>query len=221
MGIVISGRKDGKKFVSMEEYKKQFKEKLKIEPFPGTLNILSDYTRILKKLDGIIINGFVKDGVKYGNVKCFPVKIGKIKAAIIMPEKGDNNYLEIISKYNLREKFLLKDGDEVKIEFLPFVKKRRKYFLECRENDKKGKIRIYYGNPLIDDSLMEGCQEKKGGKVLPSAMVASLLFERDEKESFKKLMKWTKKRYSIMYPPLLIDYGVLKEWQIEIKWNFD
>ena len=218
IGIVISGRKEAKKFVSMPEYKKQFKNKLAINAFPGTLNILTDYTPLLKRIDGIEIKGFVKNGKEYGSVKCFPARIGKIKAAIIIPEKSNNEYAEVISKYNLREKLNLKDGDEVKIELIPFIKRRRKYMLECKEDNKKAKIRIYYGNPL-NDPLIEGCEEKKGNKVLPSSIVASLIFEGDEKENFNRLIKWVKKKYSIMYPPVLIEYGSLKEWQIEIKWN--
>lgn len=219
IGIVTSGRKKAKNFMSMEEYKKQFKEELGINPYAGTLNILSPYKKILEEMDGIMVRGFIRKGKKYGGVKCFPVKIGRLKAAIVIPEKSKEEYLEIISKHNLREKLQLKDGDKIKIKFIPFLKWRRKYLLDCEEGEKKTRIKIYYENPLLKNPLIEGCEERKGNKVLPSRIVASMIFEGNEKENFKKLLTWTKKRYSIMYPPILIDYGQLKEWQLEIKWN--
>ncbi len=219
IGIVTSGKKRAKNFMSMVEYKKQFKEKLGLNPYAGTLNILSPHKKILEEMDGIMVEGFVRKGKKYGRVKCFPVKIGRIKAAIVIPEKSREDYLEIISKYNLRKKLKIEDGDKIEIKFVPFLKWRRKYLLDCEEGREKATLKIYYESPLLKNPLIEGCNEGKGNKVLPSRMVASLIFEGEEKENFKKLLTWTKKRYSIMYPPVLIDYGSLKEWQLEIKWN--
>ena len=216
MGVVISGKKKARKFMAMEEYKRRFKNKLGINPYEGTLNVMTAYKKILERIDGITINGFKKNGKSYGRVKCFPVGIKKLKAAIIIPERSKEDYIEIISKHNLREKLNLKDGDEIKIDFVPFVKVRRKMLLDCGED---GKIKIYYEEPFLKNPLVEECEERKGNKILPSRIVASLIFDGDEKQSFKKLISWTKKRYSIMYPPVLIDYGMLKEWQIEIKWN--
>ncbi|KAA0007056.1 MAG: CTP-dependent riboflavin kinase [Thermoplasmata archaeon] len=218
MGVVISGKKKARKFMAMEEYKRRFKDKLGINPYEGTLNVATPYKKILEKIDGVAIDGFKKNGKSYGKVKCFPVRIKKLKAAIIIPERSKEDYIEIISKHNLRERLNLKDGDEIKIDFVPFVKVRKKMLLDCGE-EKNGKIKIYYEEPLLKNPLIEECEERRGNKVLPSRIVASLIFDGNEKQSFKKLVSWIKKRYSIMYPPVLIDYGSLKEWQIEIKWN--
>jgi len=218
-GIIIGGLGEGKKFMGMDEYRIQFKEKLGINVFPGTLNIITDCDKIFKEMDGIIIPGFKKGEIEYGGVKCFPVMVNGEKAAIIIPEKTKHNNLEIIAEFNIRKKFRLKDGDEIEINFQPFVKLRRKYILDCIEGYEKAKIRIYYESPLIKNPMMEGCEERKNDRILPSRYVASLIFEDDWKKNYKKLMEWIKKRYSIMSYPVLIDYGKLKEWQIEIKWN--
>ena len=217
-GKVVSGRKEGIFFTSIYEYKEQFKEKLGILPFPGTLNFVSEVD--LNGIDGIIINGFVKNNVSYGSVTSFPVKIGKMNGAILIPDKRHHNHLEIISECNLRKKLNLRDGDEIKLKFVPFIKRRRKYILRCDEGYKrKAKIKIYYDSPLIKNPLMESCNEGQGCKIIPSRMVASMIFEKNAKKSYEKFIKWVKERYSILSPPILIEHNPLKEWQIEVKLN--
>lgn len=219
IGIVISGLKEARSLICIDEYKKQFKEKLGINPYPGTLNFISPYNKILNEIDGILIDGFEKNKIIYGKVKCFPSKVNGINSAILIPEKRKHNHLELISEFNLREKLKLRDGDKITIEFLPFIKKRRKYLLKCCDEE-NAKIKIYYDNPLIKNPLIEYCNEnKEGKKILPSRIVASLIFEEDIKKNYEKFIKWVRKKHSILYPPILIDYGKIKEWQIEIKWN--
>jgi len=215
IGRVVSGGKKAAKFIAMEEYRKEFKRKIGINPYPGTLNLIVDKKEYLSEIDGIYINGFTKNGKRFGGVKCFPAIIEHVKCAVIIPEKSKEKYVEVISSYNLRRKLNLKDGDTVKLNFIPFVKKRKKLRMDCEG----GKIKIYYDKPTFKKPLMEECGGD-GRRLLPPFPVACLIFEEGEKENYEKLMRWIRKKgYSIMYPPVLISHGKLKEWQIEIKWN--
>ena len=121
-GKVISGKGEGKKYLSEKIYAEQFKENLSFIPFPGTLNLSvkeEDYEKfkILREEKGIIIHGFEHNGKKFGDVKCFVCTVGgRERGAIVIPEKSHyNNVLEVISDRNLRGILSLRDGDEVDI----------------------------------------------------------------------------------------------------------
>ena len=120
-GNVFSGLKEGSYYMSIDEYKKQFEEKLGFTPYPGTLNIRIKNEEDLKrrqeleKLPGIKINGFVKHNRSFGAVRCFKAKLGEISGAVIMPERSHHaiNTVEFISDVKVRDKLKLKDGDEI------------------------------------------------------------------------------------------------------------
>ncbi|MFW5928538.1 MAG: DUF120 domain-containing protein, partial [Thermoplasmatota archaeon] len=102
-------------------YRRQLKEKFNMEPFEGTLNVeivedyLGDYED-LKGKQGMMLQGFEKDGKNFGPVKCFDCTIDDTDCFLIMPEKSRyENVAEIISKHELREKLGLKDGDQIRL----------------------------------------------------------------------------------------------------------
>ena len=121
-GELISGMKDGRYYVPLPEYKSQFKTKLGIAPYPGTLNLrLKDMEAklILADRRGLVINGFSHQGRFLGDIKCFPCLINKkLKGYVILPSRSHYglDVLEIISKTNLRKALKLKDGDNVEIQ---------------------------------------------------------------------------------------------------------
>ena len=124
-GLVTEGLKDGKYYLSLNEYKKRIKDKLGFKPFPGTLNIrLSiesrDLKERLKRMNGIEIDGFKKGNRIFGSIKCFNCEINGIKSSIIIPERThyDSSILEIISPYELRKKLNLKNGDELIVRLI-------------------------------------------------------------------------------------------------------
>ncbi len=90
-GKIVTGMGEGSYYMSLKEYKKQFKEKLGYEPFPGTLNIklddkfYIDTKREIKNYPPIYIHGFKDKNRTYGWVKCYP--------AVLIPEnkKKDND----------------------------------------------------------------------------------------------------------------------------------
>ena len=120
-GVVTSGLGEGKYYVTQGGYMKQFVEKLWFKPWDGTFNIKisgSDVNKfqLVKKLEGIPIDGFEDSGRTFGNGKCFLCDIQGVECAIMMPNRSHyENVIEIISKFYLRDKLKLKDGDVVEI----------------------------------------------------------------------------------------------------------
>lgn len=121
-GKVISGKGEGKKYLSENRYAEQFEKYLSFIPFPGTLNLLveeEDYGKfkILRKKRGIVIQGFKDEGREFGSVRCFECKVdSKVRGAVIIPEKSCySNIMEIISDRSLRHVLSLRDGDKIDI----------------------------------------------------------------------------------------------------------
>ncbi len=122
-GEVMSGVGEGKYYVSLEGYKRQFIEKLGFEPFPGTLNLRIPkeqmyFRRLLDEEEGILIKGFRTEDRTFGDVKAFKCKIDGIEGAAIIPQRThySSDVLEIIAPVCLREKLNLEDGDKVVVE---------------------------------------------------------------------------------------------------------
>jgi len=224
MGIVTSGKGEGRKYVLLDGYKKQFKEKLGIEPFPGTLNLKveKEVVNDLKKTNGIEIKSFAGDK-EYGNVKAFPIKFKKEKAFLILPEKSNyEDVVEIIAEENLRDKYNLKDGDKVSFSFLPFIKKTKyKTYALPYIGKKEEEITIFYDSPF-SKGRRDLCyfNEKKDTyrKTIVGFNTASILFDNNAKKAFLTLLDFIKEnKYSIVSPPRKVKYSALKEWQIEVK----
>ncbi|HJU34615.1 MAG TPA: DUF120 domain-containing protein [Nitrososphaera sp.] len=125
-GNVISGMGEGAYYMSLEGYRKQFREKLGYEPYPGTLNVqLTDQIDMngrlaLGKHPSIFINGF-SDGTRtYGWVKCYRATIndGAIdNAAVLVLERThyDDNMLEVIAPISIKQAAGIKNGDTIKV----------------------------------------------------------------------------------------------------------
>lgn len=119
-GIVFSGEKVGRQFVEISWVKKQIKEKLGFNPYPGTLNIRlpRKEVRKLEKFLAEVKGPEITPAKGFLRAQCFKVLImDRTKGAIIIPEKRDYplNVLEILAPVYLREVLSLKDGDEAKI----------------------------------------------------------------------------------------------------------
>jgi riboflavin kinase, archaea type len=124
-GIIFRGYGEGRYYVSMPGYAKQFQEKLGFTPFPGTMNLRLKtpaqvaQRRQLSVLDGVEIHGF-SDGTRtMGPVKCFRAKVqDRIPAAALAIERThyDDSVLEVIAPANLRNSLKLEDGDECEVK---------------------------------------------------------------------------------------------------------
>jgi riboflavin kinase, archaea type len=123
-GTVVSGMGEGAYYMSLEGYKRQFREKLGYEPYPGTLNIrLVDplymtARRELGRHPSIFIDGF-SDGIRtYGWVKCYRAAIDGVEnAAVLVLERThyDDSMLEVIAPVSIKESAGIAVGNKVKV----------------------------------------------------------------------------------------------------------
>jgi riboflavin kinase, archaea type len=124
-GSVVSGMGEGAYYMSLEGYRKQFKEKLGYEPYPGTLNVrLTDQVymnarRELGSHPSIFLDGF-SDGTRtYGWVKCYRAVINNsVKAAVLVLERThyDDSMLEVIAPMSIKQASGIKNGDRIKVQ---------------------------------------------------------------------------------------------------------
>jgi riboflavin kinase len=123
-GVLVAGMGEGKYYMSLKGYTKQFRDKIGYVPFPGTLNVKLDKKeqieslRQLSNLDGTKIDGFSDGKRTYGWVKCFYCRInGKVDAQLILLERThhDLSTIEIISKTEIRKKLGLKNGSAISV----------------------------------------------------------------------------------------------------------
>jgi len=104
--------------------KKQFIEKLSIDPYPGTLNLeiidpesLQSF-KTLKTKKGIEIT---PEDPSFCSARCYPVLIGgRLKGAIVFPavEGYPENKMELIASEKIKEALFLNTGDLLEVETL-------------------------------------------------------------------------------------------------------
>ena len=120
-GKVATGIGEGKFYTQIKGYRHQFIGKLGIDPYPGTLNIEVNQAERLSFLfsrNPVKIDSFSSHGRTFGEISAYPVRINKLKTALIIPERTrhDKDIVEVISGAYLREKLCLKDKDKVILE---------------------------------------------------------------------------------------------------------
>lgn len=102
--------------------RKQFIEKLAIDPYPGTLNLeIIDPESLqifhtLKTQKGIEIT---PEDPSFCSARCYPILInGQLKAAIVLPlvEGYPENKMELIASKNIKEALSIKAGDDLEVE---------------------------------------------------------------------------------------------------------
>jgi len=76
-GTVTSGMGEGRHYISLSGYQRQFEERLGYEPFPGTLNVdlREDSVRrrsAMASLEPVPIDGWESDERTYGPAVCYP-----------------------------------------------------------------------------------------------------------------------------------------------------
>ncbi len=130
-GTVVSGMGEGAYYMSLEGYRRQFRERLGYEPYPGTLNVkLVDqlFMNARRELGmhqpSVFIEGF-SDGTRtYGWVKCYRATINggaQIKdAAVLVLERThyDDTMLEVIAPAPIKQIAGIKNGDRIKIRVM-------------------------------------------------------------------------------------------------------
>ncbi|ELY53490.1 CTP-dependent riboflavin kinase [Natronococcus amylolyticus DSM 10524] len=127
-GTVTSGMGEGRHYISLSGYKRQFADRLGYEPFPGTLNVdlREDSVRrrsAMASLEPVPIDGWEDEDRTYGPAVCHPATVetadgGRYEEAhIIAPERThhDEDQLEVIAPEKLRETLELEDGNRVTV----------------------------------------------------------------------------------------------------------
>lgn len=122
-GTVINGLGEGRYYMSLEPYRKQFLNHLGFEPYPGTLNIrlVGASLPIRKKIETmnwIPIHGFSADGRTFGDARCLSCRINDIPCGIVVPGRSHypEDVIEVIAEVGLRDVLGVKDNDQVNVE---------------------------------------------------------------------------------------------------------
>jgi riboflavin kinase len=135
-GSVTSGMGEGRHYISLPGYMRQFESKLGYEPFLGTLNVELDEESIrerghLSSFEPVTIEGWEDDERTYGPAYCYPARVvagsfdddGSAEADsydgahVITPERthhGDDQ-VELIAPDKLRDELALDDGSLVTV----------------------------------------------------------------------------------------------------------
>jgi len=102
--------------------KRQFIEKLSIDPYPGTLNLEivdPESLRNFRQLKSTRGKEIVPRDPSFCSAQCYPVLInGSLKGAIIFPLVKDypENKMELIASQNIKKALSAKTGDDVEVE---------------------------------------------------------------------------------------------------------
>ena len=124
VGRLATGIGQGQHFTRLAWARGQFIEKLGIDPFPGTVNLIVDdpasraaWDR-LKGLPVIRIDN-PGSGPHDCDAVCHRVVLeGRLTAAIVLPEVAGYpaGQIEIIAAVNIRDTLSIADGDQVRLE---------------------------------------------------------------------------------------------------------
>lgn len=118
-GKIVQGVGEGKYYISIKKYKNGIKNSFGFTPFPGTLNLKVNKQEIppfLSTIPNVRIKGFKTGERSFGYIDCYPIQFKKTKAIVVIPERTRyNNILEIVAPFNLRKKYNLINGVEIKI----------------------------------------------------------------------------------------------------------
>ena len=115
-GKIISGAGEGAYFTQIDWVQQQCDEKLGFKPYPGTLNleISEEYFSIVEYLAQKIGIELISPDPNFCNAKVFPVSLGDIIGAIVLPEEKvrvhPRNIIEIIAPLNIKASLNVQDG---------------------------------------------------------------------------------------------------------------
>jgi CTP-dependent riboflavin kinase len=120
-GTIVSGAGEGAYFTQINWVQEQCQERLGFKPYPGTLNleISREYLPIIESLNREEGIEFISPDPKFCNAKTFPVSLGDISGALIMPDEKvrihATNIVEIIAPLNIKTSLNVSDGDLISI----------------------------------------------------------------------------------------------------------
>jgi phosphoglycolate phosphatase len=123
-GRLATGVGQGKHFTQKNWARRQFIDKLGIDPFPGTVNLvindpesMSVWVRLKDTPGGRMDNP--DGGARDCSARCYRVSIGgQVDGAIVLPEVADyaEDQIEIIATIGVRDALDVEDGDSLILE---------------------------------------------------------------------------------------------------------
>lgn len=124
VGRLATGIGHGKHFTRLDWARRQFIERLGIDPFPGTINVIVEAPEALAAWQRMAATPGVpidnpNDGPHDCDARGYLVSIeGRIDAAIVLPEVAGYppHQIEIIAAVGVREVLGIGDGDPVRLE---------------------------------------------------------------------------------------------------------
>jgi riboflavin kinase, archaea type len=121
-GTIVSGLGEGRYYLSIRGYTKQFEERLGFTPYPGTLNVKLDdesaAARVrLDNLTPIYISSFKTSNRTYGGIRCYMASIGGIDGAVIVPDRSHyhNDVIETVAPVSIKRTLNIDNGDLIKV----------------------------------------------------------------------------------------------------------
>ena len=119
-GVIYSDLGRAASFTQLDWVREEFKGKLGIDPYPGTLNLMVNEPGLLKELRKIRKSPGIETTPQEGfcTAKAFQVLIeGKVRGAIIIPLVPDYplEKLEIIAPVKIKEALGVKDGQTINL----------------------------------------------------------------------------------------------------------
>ena len=123
-GRIVEGLREAGNFTQIPWVKRQFIEKLSIDPYPGTLNLEivdPESLQAFRKLKASKGFEITPEDPSFCSAQCYPVLInGLLKAAIVFPlvDGYPENKMELIASQNIKEALSVKAGDDLEVEIL-------------------------------------------------------------------------------------------------------
>ena len=105
--------------------RRQFIEKISIDPYPGTLNLEivdPESLKTFKELKAKKGLEITPENPSFCIAQCYPVLInGQLKGAIVLPvvEGYPENKMELIASQNIKKALSVNTGDSLEVEILP------------------------------------------------------------------------------------------------------
>ncbi len=121
-GTIVAGLGEGRYYLSIRGYTKQFETKLGFSPYPGTLNVKLDHEsasarKRLESKEPIYITSFKSNNRTFGGIRCYRATISGIEGAVIFPDRShyQSDIIETIAPVCMKETLHRKNGDTVEV----------------------------------------------------------------------------------------------------------
>lgn len=122
-GCLATGIGQGKHFTRLDWARRQFIERVGIDPYPGTINLIVEHAEQLARWQRLAATPGIRidnpgDGPHDCDARCYLVMIeGRHPGAIVLPEVDGYppGQIEIISAIGIRDALALADGDTIRL----------------------------------------------------------------------------------------------------------